>query len=82
MTEADLWPRIESLLGKVERPARYVNREWGALHASDAEYRAALIYPDTYEIGQANQAIAILLRRSQLAARCVRLSGRTSRGST
>ena len=60
MTEAGLWPRIEPLLGKVERPARYVNREWGARHASDAEYRAALIYPDTYEIGQANQAIAIL----------------------
>ena len=29
-------------------------------HITDADYRAALIYPDTYEIGQANQAIAIL----------------------
>ncbi len=60
MTPADLWPRIEPLLGRVERPARYVDREWGASHDTVADYRAALVYPDTYEIGQANQAIAIL----------------------
>ncbi len=60
MTAADLWPRIEPLLARVERPARYIDREWGARHVEDAEYRAVLIYPDTYEIGQANQAIAIL----------------------
>lgn len=60
MTQADLWPQIESMLGRVERPARYVDREWGAHHGADADYRAVLIYPDTYEIGQANQAIAIL----------------------
>ena len=56
VTQADLWPRIEPLLGRVERPARYVDREWGARHDADADYRAVLIYPDTYEIGQANQA--------------------------
>lgn len=56
----DLWPRLEPLLSRVERPARYIDREWGARHAEDAEYRAALVYPDTYEIGQANQAISIL----------------------
>ena len=60
MTAADLWPRIEPLLRHVERPARYVDREWAAVHDVDAEYRAVLVYPDTYEIGQANQAIAIL----------------------
>ncbi|MEI7813395.1 MAG: TIGR03960 family B12-binding radical SAM protein [Coriobacteriia bacterium] len=60
MTPADLWPRIEPLLNRVERPSRYVDREWGACHSGDAEYRAVLVYPDTYEIGQANQAIAIL----------------------
>ena len=32
MTQADLWPRIEQLLSRVERPARYVDREWGARH--------------------------------------------------
>lgn len=63
MTRADLWPRIEPLLSRVERPTRYVDREWGAVHTDDADYSCALIYPDTYEIGQANQAIAILYSR-------------------
>lgn len=51
---------IERLLRHVERPSRYIDGEWGARHALDSEYRVALVYPDTYEIGQANQAIAIL----------------------
>lgn len=60
MTRTDLWPRLEPLLARVERPARYIGGEWGARVAPDAAYRAVLVYPDTYEIGQANQAIAIL----------------------
>ncbi|TLM98590.1 MAG: B12-binding domain-containing radical SAM protein, partial [Actinobacteria bacterium] len=60
MTRTDLWPRLEPLLARVERPARYIGGEWGARVAEDPEYRVALVYPDTYEIGQANQAIAIL----------------------
>jgi len=60
VTRVDLWPRIEPLLSRIERPARYVDREWGAHHDEEADYRAVLIYPDTYEIGQANQAVAIL----------------------
>jgi len=60
MTRRDLWPAVEQLLASVERPARYIDREWAACHDEDAAYRAVLIYPDTYEIGQANQAIAIL----------------------
>jgi len=60
VTRADLWPAVEPLLSRVERPARYVDREWGARHDVDAAYRAVLVYPDTYEIGQANQALAIL----------------------
>jgi radical SAM family uncharacterized protein len=60
VTTSGLWSRIEPLLSRVERPARYIDREWGASHAEAASYRAALVYPDTYEIGQANQAIAIL----------------------
>jgi radical SAM family uncharacterized protein len=60
VTRADLWPAIEPLLARVERPARYIDREWGAFHDEEAAYRACLIYPDTYEIGQANQALAIL----------------------
>jgi radical SAM family uncharacterized protein len=56
----DLASRIEPLLARVERPARYVDGEWGALHRPEAAYRAALLYPDTYELGMANQAIGIL----------------------
>lgn len=58
--DTDLWSRIEPLLARVERPARYIDGEWGAVHKPDASYRAALIYPDTYELGQANQAVGII----------------------
>jgi radical SAM family uncharacterized protein len=51
------------LLASVERPARYIDGEWGARHAVDPDYRIALVYPDTYEIGMANQALAILYDR-------------------
>lgn len=63
MTDRDLWPRIEPLLERVERPARYIDREWGAAHDEAAGYRAVLLYPDCYEVGQANQAIGILYER-------------------
>ncbi len=59
----DLWPRVEPLLAAVERPARYIDHEWAARHDADAAYRAALVYPDTYEVGMANQALAILYDR-------------------
>lgn len=60
----DLWPRIEALLRQagraVERPARYLNHEWGCTYKPEAPYRFAMAYPDTYELGQANQAVRIL----------------------
>ena len=59
----DLWPRYAPLLSKVEKPSRYLGREYGAVDPADkpdADYHAVFIYPDTYEIGQANQAVAIL----------------------
>ncbi len=56
----DLWPRLAALLAKAERPARYINHEWGCTYKPEAEYRFCMVYPDTYEIGQANQAIRIL----------------------
>jgi radical SAM family uncharacterized protein len=61
--ESDLWSRVEPLLSRVERPARYIDREWAAQHRPEAGYRAALLYPDTYELGMANQALAILYER-------------------
>lgn len=60
MTRTDLWPHLEPLLARVERPSRYLGGEWGSRYDADAAYRVALIYPDTYEIGQANQGLAIL----------------------
>jgi radical SAM family uncharacterized protein len=55
-----MWAIVEPLLVRVERPARYIDSEFGARRFSGASYRAALLYPDTYELGMANQAIAIL----------------------
>jgi len=58
----DLWPRIEPLLGRVEKPARYIGMERGRV---TPEHRPAqvswlLLYPDTYEIGLPNQGLQIL----------------------
>ncbi|MBK5211789.1 MAG: TIGR03960 family B12-binding radical SAM protein [Coriobacteriia bacterium] len=56
--KTDLWPQIRPLLYRVERPSRYIDSEWGVAEAQD--YRVGLCYPDTYEVGQANQALALL----------------------
>lgn len=61
----DLWQRVEPLLASVERPSRYIDREWGARHEPGAAYRVALMYPDTYEVGMANQALQVLAARLQ-----------------
>ena len=61
--ESNLWQRYAPLLPHVEKPSRYLGQEWGSVAPSEkeaADYHAVLVYPDTYEIGQANQAIAIL----------------------
>ncbi len=58
----DLWPRIEPLLGRVEKPARYIGMERGSVtpqHRPD-QVSWLLIYPDTYEIGLPNQGLQIL----------------------
>lgn len=56
----DVEERFERLLPEVERPARYVDSEWNACHRSGEPYRAVVVYPDTYELGMANDALAIL----------------------
>jgi radical SAM family uncharacterized protein len=57
-----LWPRIEPLLAKVTKPARYIGGELGAQTPVDDPGRVAwlLVYPDTYEIGLPNQGLQIL----------------------
>ncbi len=61
MIETNLWPRLEPLLAHVERPARYLNHEWGCVYKEDADFSFCMVYPDTYELGQANQAVRILV---------------------
>src|SRR3954449_1402040 len=57
-----LWPRIEPLLGKVGKPARYIGCEDGAQTPVHAPHKTAwlLIYPDAYEVGLPNQGLQIL----------------------
>jgi radical SAM family uncharacterized protein len=59
---SNLWPRIEPLLARVEKPARYIGMEKGSLAPEHGGSRVAflLIYPDTYEIGLPNQGLQIL----------------------
>ncbi len=59
----DLWPHYAPLISRVAKPSRYLGHERGAPDPAskpDADYHAVFMYPDTYEIGQTNQAIAIL----------------------
>ena len=57
-----LWPRVESLLSQVTKPARYIGGELGAQSPEHADGSVAwlLVYPDTYEIGLPNQGLQIL----------------------
>ncbi len=59
---SSLWPRIEPLLEKVSKPARYIGQEMGAYQPRHGAGRVAwlLAYPDTYEIGLPNQGLQIL----------------------
>ncbi|MFT7647375.1 MAG: radical SAM family uncharacterized protein [Candidatus Poriferisodalaceae bacterium] len=57
-----LWPRLEPLLPRVEKPARYIGCEDGAqapIH-SPSSTAWLLVYPDTYEVGLPNQGLQIL----------------------
>ncbi|MGD9752810.1 MAG: TIGR03960 family B12-binding radical SAM protein [Acidimicrobiia bacterium] len=57
-----VWPLLEPLLARVERPARYIGCEDGAQSPVHAPHKVAwlLLYPDTYEVGLPNQGLQIL----------------------
>jgi radical SAM family uncharacterized protein len=59
---SSLWPRIEPLLARVEKPARYIGMERGAQTPVYGPNTVSwlLVYPDTYEIGLPNQGLQIL----------------------
>ena len=57
-----LWARIEPLLGQVQKPARYIGCEDGAITPRHGPGKVSwlLAYPDTYEVGLPNQGLQIL----------------------
>ncbi|MDR2181516.1 MAG: TIGR03960 family B12-binding radical SAM protein [Treponema sp.] len=57
---------LGSRLLEVEKPVRYTGGEYGSLAGATmngASLRAAVIFPDLYEIGMSNQAFRILYNR-------------------
>jgi hypothetical protein len=84
-----LWPRIDPLLAKVTKPARYIGGELGSCTAPPQPGQVAwlLVYPDTYEIGLPNQGLQILYeilneRPDARAARCSRSRAPSRRPSS
>ncbi|MEI7593936.1 MAG: TIGR03960 family B12-binding radical SAM protein [Actinomycetes bacterium] len=57
-----IWPQLEPLLAKVQKPARYIGCEDGCQRPDHTDDLVSwlLIYPDTYEIGLPNQGLQIL----------------------
>ena len=54
--------RLERILPRVQKPARYVGGEFNAImkHKSKVDTRVAFCFPDTYEIGMSNLGMRIL----------------------
>ncbi|MBU6429433.1 MAG: B12-binding domain-containing radical SAM protein, partial [Cyanobacteria bacterium REEB65] len=54
--------RLERLLLRVEKPARYLGNEWGAIHKDwdRTPVRWALAFPDLYEVGMSHLGSKIL----------------------
>ncbi|MFZ9629085.1 MAG: TIGR03960 family B12-binding radical SAM protein [Ilumatobacteraceae bacterium] len=59
---SSLWERVEPLLARVQKPARYIGCEDGAItpRYEPGKVSWLLAYPDTYEIGLPNQGLQIL----------------------
>ncbi|MFN0090251.1 MAG: TIGR03960 family B12-binding radical SAM protein [Acidimicrobiales bacterium] len=57
-----VWRQLEPLLPQVQKPARYIGCEDGAVAPAVHPAKAAwlLVYPDTYEIGLPNQGLQVL----------------------
>ncbi|MFP3088918.1 TIGR03936 family radical SAM-associated protein [Treponema sp. TIM-1] len=51
------------LLLEVEKPARYIGGEYGAIIKQEGAFRTLIAFPDLYEIGMSNQALKILYNR-------------------
>jgi radical SAM family uncharacterized protein len=62
MPGQSLFPRLEPLLARVQKPIQYVGGELNSQVKpwEDAQVRWALMYPDAYEVGLPNQGVMIL----------------------
>ena len=60
--EMIIWERIEALLHRVQKPGRYVGGEYNAVHKpwDTVQSRVCLAFPDVYDLGMSNFALAIL----------------------
>ena len=61
-----LWPEIEKVLLRVEKPARYVGAEMGGLAPPKSDAAAATIvlaFPDVYEVGASYHGFRVLYER-------------------
>ena len=61
-SSASVFPALEQLLPRVQKPIQYVGGEVNAVAADwdEADVRWALMYPDAYEVGAPNQGVQIL----------------------
>ena len=62
MSAASVFPALEALLPRIQKPIQYVGGEVNAVVGDwdAAEVRWALMYPDAYEVGAPNQGVQIL----------------------
>ena len=62
MSPESVFPALEALLPRVQKPIQYVGGEVNAVIAEwdAADVRWALMYPDAYEVGAPNQGVQIL----------------------
>ncbi|WP_406313023.1 TIGR03960 family B12-binding radical SAM protein [Streptosporangium sp. NBC_01639] len=62
MSVESLFPRLEALLPKVQKPIQYVGGELNSTvkNWDETSVRWALMYPDAYEVGLPNQGVQIL----------------------
>ncbi len=53
---------LESLLARVQKPARYLGNEWNAVNKdhNQVAFKMAFAFPDLYEVGMSNQGLKIL----------------------
>ncbi len=53
---------LNKILGKVQKPARYLGNEWNSCHKDHGQVKlkTAFAFPDLYEVGMSNQGLKIL----------------------